>query len=83
MKFWLYQVESEVFDDEEPTEKFTSIPGRIYAWKNDPRCPVAAFKLYLSKLHPEENRIWQRPLKSDATHWDSKKVWYYKKAQGK
>ena len=38
--------------------------GRVYARENDPNCPVAAFKKYLSKLSPDIDALWQRPLES-------------------
>ncbi|XP_071109478.1 uncharacterized protein [Haliotis cracherodii] len=45
---------------------------RIYA-TGTPSCPVASFKQYVSKLHPENTALFQRPRKltntSPDTHW--------------
>ena len=36
----------------------------ILSYLGDPRCPVASFKKYMDKLHPENDNFWQRPKKS-------------------
>ena len=36
--------------------------GRMYDKPGNPLCPVSSFKLYLEKLHPALNDLWQRPL---------------------
>ena len=43
-------------------------------------CPVAAFELYLSKLHPEMDRLWVRSL---AAFRPEDPVWYTKQPIGK
>ena len=40
--------------------------GRMYESANNPKlCPVRAFELYLSKLHPSLNLLWHRPKALD------------------
>ena len=43
-------------------------------------CPVAAFELYISKLHPEMDRLWVRPL---SAFRPDDAVWYTKQPIGK
>ena len=49
----------------------TTGEGRMYSQPDNPACPVASYKLYVSKLHPDCKSLWQRPLdsfnESDAT----------------
>ena len=44
---------------------------RIYAIPNNPHCPVHSLDLYLSKLHPENPALFQRPDPKymHKTHW--------------
>ena len=50
--------------------------GRMYENANNPKlCPVRAFELYLSKLHPSLNLLWQRPKALDCFN-ESDSVWY-------
>ncbi|XP_070573869.1 uncharacterized protein KIAA1958-like [Ptychodera flava] len=47
---------------------------RMYAQPGSAKCPVRALKLYLSKLHPKQTAMFQRPL----TFIDhSAPIWYY------
>ena len=54
--------------------------GRMYARPSDPMCPVKSYKLYVSKLNPEVDALWQRPLEAYSETAD---IWYYKSAVGK
>ena len=54
--------------------------ARMYARPGDVMCPVASFKGYLEKLHPDLDALWQRPLES----FDQEQtVWFYKTPLGK
>jgi hypothetical protein len=44
-----------------------------------PLCPVRSFELYLSKLNPKFERLWQYPV--DAFN-DDDEIWYYNKPMG-
>jgi hypothetical protein len=52
--------------------------GRIYAQPDELMCPVKLFKLYLSKLHPDCEFLWQVPNKKFLR--DGK--WYHNNAHG-
>lgn len=41
--------------------------------KDLPYCPVSSFELYVSKLHLEYNRLWQRPRSS---FYSTDDTWY-------
>ena len=56
-----------------------SVGGRIYAVGGD-KCPVALFKLYLSKLNKRCPRLWQNPKQ---TFLEEEDVWYENKPVGK
>ena len=43
-------------------------------------CPVLAFKKYIDKLHPDQERMWQRPLDSVA---EDDPVWFCNMPSGK
>ena len=45
-------------------------------------CPVRVFELYLSKLHPSLNLLWQRPKALD-NFSESDSVWYCNSPLGK
>ena len=47
--------------------------GAMPELQNSPLCPVKSFKKYLSKLHPDLDSLWQRPLDSFD---ESDEVWY-------
>ena len=36
--------------------------GQMYELHDNQRCPINCFAKYLSKLHPENEALWQRPL---------------------
>ncbi|WAR21434.1 hypothetical protein MAR_015408, partial [Mya arenaria] len=38
--------------------------GKMYELPGDVNCPVASLEKYLSKLHPQIDWLWQRPLDS-------------------
>jgi hypothetical protein len=42
-------------------------------------CPVLSYKIYMAKLHPDLDALWQRPLESFEPD-DS--VWYYRQRVG-
>ncbi|CAG2238467.1 unnamed protein product [Mytilus edulis] len=42
-------------------------PGSVY-------CPVASYENYIRRLHPSNDRLWQKPLDSFSTEAD---VWYF------
>lgn len=50
---------------------------RMYALPGDPRCPVSAFQLYLSKLNPSSNALFQHPIPHPSTD-----IWYSTKPVG-
>lgn len=50
---------------------------RMYSIPGDPRCPVAAFQLYLSKLNPFSNALFQHPILHPSTE-----IWYNTKPVG-
>ena len=55
----------------------------MYENANNPKlCPVRAFELYLSKLHPSLNLLWQRPKALD-NFSESDSVWYCNSPLGK
>ena len=57
--------------------------GRMYENANNPKlCPVRAFDLYLSKLHPSMNLLWQRPKALERFN-ESDSVWYCNSPLGK
>lgn len=53
--------------------------GRMYEVQGSASCPVKSFEKYLSKLHPQLDSLWQRPLNSFDPTDD---VWYCKAALG-
>ena len=63
-------------ENDDPFDSVTD--GRMYE-KPGPLCPVKSFELYLSKLHPELEFLWQRP-KDNPSENDS---WYCKVPLGK
>jgi hypothetical protein len=44
------------------------------------KTPVTSFELYLSKLHPDNSNLWQRPKKAEHV---SEVLWYDNLAVGK
>jgi hypothetical protein len=53
--------------------------GRMYERPGSSRCPVTSYKRYLSKLNPEYDPLWQRPLDSFC---EESSVWYYNQRIG-
>lgn len=53
--------------------------GKMYEQQGDPKCPVATFQKYISKLHPGIVWLWQRPLE---TFNADDPVWYCKSPVG-
>lgn len=45
----------------------------LFFHSGSPFCPVQSFELYISKLHPDLDRLWQRPL---GFVTDNMTVWY-------
>ena len=63
----------------ENDESFATIgEGRMYETGGD-KCPFKAFKLYLEKLNPHNNALWQRPRVSMSIY---DKIWYCNMAHG-
>ena len=57
--------------------------GRMYENTENPAsCPVKAFELYLSKLNPSLDSLWQRPKAFDNLN-ESDSVWYSNAPLGK
>ena len=57
--------------------------GRMYENTENPAsCPVKAFELYLSKLNPSLDSLWQRPKAFDNFN-ESDSVWYCNAPLGK
>ena len=55
----------------------------MYENANNPKlCPTRAFELYLSKLHPLLNLLWQRPKALERFN-ESDSVWYCNLPLGK
>ena len=74
-KRFIYEVGGEATKNHgiEDQQNDTNGEGRIYE-TGGIKCPVHAFELYLSKLHPHINDLWQRPrmIKS----YENEDVWY-------
>ena len=51
---------------------------RIYEVPESPLCPFASMELYLSKLHPLQKALFQRP----EPRYEGKQVWYQNAALG-
>ncbi|CAC5399621.1 KCTD1_15 [Mytilus coruscus] len=65
---------------DEATPDDSVVEARMYARVGDPLCPVFSFKLYLEKLHPALDELWQRTKDS----YDiSDTTWYCKALIGK
>ena len=52
--------------------------GRMYSTGSS-TCPVASFRKYIAKLHPDIKDLWQRPLEN----FRSSATWYCKSPIGK
>ena len=51
----------------------------MYSHPNDPNCPVASLKLYLSKLSLDEEHFFQTPRKSQKESFSDMNIWYKRK----
>lgn len=51
-----------------------------FFFEGDPKCPVASFEKYISKLNPLLDVLWQRPLD---TFLPKESTWYYAAPVGK
>ncbi len=54
--------------------------GTICEIKGNPKCPVSVLQLYLSKLHPDIEWLWQRPSTRLVSQNDP--IWYEKSKVG-
>ena len=76
---YVEQVQSEVDKnhDENSSLNDTTGEGRMYDRPGDKMCPVRSFKKYVSKLHPDLDALWQRPVLSflpDDEQWYCKVI---------
>ncbi|CAC5375819.1 unnamed protein product [Mytilus coruscus] len=76
---YVYQVVDELDKNHRETDD-TITEAHMYAVNGHPLCPVASFRKYLSKLHPRNNDLWQKPVDQFT---DSQDVWYYNQSLGK
>ncbi len=53
----------------------TTGESRIYELPGNPACPVRAFEKFVSKLNPDLDDLWQRPLEQFVTE---STCWYYR-----
>ncbi|XP_069086047.1 uncharacterized protein [Pleurodeles waltl] len=60
-----------------------SLRGRMYAQPKSPSCPVAALKLYISKMPPGAPCFYLQPRKLSAHQAAREKVWYTVRPLGK
>lgn len=60
-----------------------SLRGRMYAQPKSPSCPVAALKLYISKMPPGAPCFYLQPRKLSAHQAVREKVWYTVRPLGK
>lgn len=51
----------------------SSYGGVLFSIDDDSRCPIKIMKKYLSKLHPNNPYLWQRPKQ---TYCDEESTWY-------
>ena len=49
--------------------------ANMYAQPGDPKCPVESYKLYISKLNPSHNALFQRPKKNK--NFNKSDQWWY------
>lgn len=78
---YIQQVQSEADKnhDENMSSDGTTGEGRMYDHPGSMRCPVLSFKRYISKLHPDLDALWQRPVNS---YLASDQTWYCKMVLG-
>lgn len=60
---YIYQAVDEADKNHSHKDTSKSNDGRIYAVPDSETCPVNCFKLYIGKLHRDNNWLWQRPKK--------------------
>ena len=65
-------------ESDNPQDSVTD--ARMYEQPGNPLCPVRCFELYLSKLNPGLNFLWQRPKQTAAA---DENIWYEKVPVGK
>lgn len=58
------------------------VTGFMPAIPNSQLCPVSNYELYLAKLHPDCDSLWQRPLMMNSVEAQGKSVWFYKSKLG-
>ena len=64
-------------ENDDPRDSTTD--GRMYE-RPGPLCPVKSFEKYLSKLHPQQQSLWQRPKETATENTES---WYCNAPLGK
>jgi len=82
---YVYQEQDELDKNHRENDHpfYSSGDGRTYENANNPKLwPVRAFELYLSKLHPSLNLLWQRPKALERFN-ESDSVWYCNSPLGK
>ena len=72
-KEFVVKVEDELVKNHRAGDK-ESYSGIMPENPSSPLCPVKSFKLYFSKLHPDCDRLWQRPKNS---FLEEDRSWYY------
>ena len=75
---YVYQTRDELTKNHRSSSN-EHISGIMPAKHGDPLCPVASYKLYMNKLNPGLNRMWQRP-RAKTQHHDT--FWYERKPIG-
>ena len=61
-----------VIENHSENRSGTTEEGRIYSQPGNEMCPVKCYKLYLSKLNPTLDRLWQKPLENSSNKWYAK-----------
>ena len=56
--------------------------GYIFAEPENPNCPVASFKKYVSLCPPNADAFYLHPLKKDQQQLNQQDVWYSREAMG-
>lgn len=78
---YVYQLKGELDKNHRERDKpdDTVGEGRMYELPGDDMCPVASYTKYLTKLHPDNQALWQRPC-DDFT---DDEPWYTRAPLGK
>ena len=58
-----------------PCSILTAVTKCAHFFPGSPVCPVAAFKLYISKLNKKDQRMWQKPKNTDLRYEEDE--WFY------